>query len=185
MPMSNPRPPAKALEDQLHLMLDIEALGLKPGAAITELAAQYFNPYTGTVGQTYNFLIKVQSPFHIDPETLAWHEEKGTYPRDEEEEAKAIPPALAVFTFDQFLKQHGRPDVFWSWGSTYDFPLLEELYQATLQTAPWLYWQAQCARTAYKTLLPFTPPTPKIHTAAADVTIQIKDLTAAFHVLRN
>jgi len=183
--MSNPKTAEKAPEDQLHLMLDIEALGNKPGAALTELAAQYFNPHTGTVGPAINMDIRVQSPFHIDPETLAWHEEKGTYPRDAEKEALALPPALAVFTFDQFLKQHGRPDVFWSWGSTYDFPLLEALYQATLQPAPWQYWQAQCARTAFKTLLPFTPPTPKIHNAAADVTIQIKDLTTAFHVIRN
>lgn len=183
--MSNPRPALKAPEDQVHLMLDIEALGNKPGAALTELAAQYFNPYTGTVGPAIHLLIKVQSPFVIDPETLAWHEDKGTYPRDEKQEAFSLRPATAVFTFDQFLKQHGKPDVFWSWGSTYDFPLLEALYQATLQPAPWSYWQAQCARTAFKTLLPLTPPTPKIHNAAADVTIQIKDLTTAFHVIRN
>jgi len=185
--MSNPKPAPKAPEDQIHLMLDIEALGLKPGAAITEIAAQYFNPYTETLGPAIQILVKVQSPFLIDPETLAWHEEEGTYPRDEEQEALAKPPALALFAFDQFLKQHGRPDVFWSWGSTYDFPLMEAVYQATqpLSGAPWQYWQAQCARTAFKTLLPLTPPTPKIHNAAADVTIQIKDLTTAFHVIRN
>ena len=183
--MSNPRPEPKAPEDQIHLMLDIEALGLKPGAALTELAAQYFNPYTGTVGPAIRLLIKVQSPFTIDPDTLAWHEEQGTYPRAEEQEALATPPATAVFAFDQFLKQHRKPDVFWSWGSTYDFPLLEALYQATLQPSPWNYWQAQCARTVFKTLLPFSKPTPKPHAAAQDVAIQIKDLTTAFHVLRN
>jgi len=183
--MSEPRPARKAPEDQLHLMLDIEALGLKPGAALTELAAQYFNPYTGTVGPAIQLLIKVQSPFLIDPEAAAWHEDKGTYPRTEEDEALAIPPATAAFAFDQFLKAHGKPDIFWAWGSTYDFPLLESLYQATLQPSPWNYWQAQCARTAFKTLLPLTEPTPKPHNAASDVAIQIKDLTTAFQILRN
>lgn len=166
-------------------MLDIEGLGKNAGNAILQIAAQYFNPYTGSIGAAFNIHVAVQSPFTIDPETLAWHEKQGTYPRTKEIESVAKPPATALFLFDQWIKEHRAPDVYWSWGTTYDFIVLGGAYEFYFQKSPWQYWQAQCARTVFKTLLPLTKPTPKPHDAAQDVLIQIKDLITAFQILKN
>ena len=171
--------------NDLHLMLDIEALGRRPGCAVIQIAAQYFNPFEGTTGPAFNSHVKAQSPFTIDPSTLAWHKEKGTFPREEEIEALSVPPVLALFNLDQFVRAYGKPAVWWAWGATYDFPILGAIYEQYNQETPWQYWQAQCARTAFKTLLPLDKPEPKPHDAAKDVSAQIKDLIRAFHVLKN
>lgn len=168
-----------------HLMLDIEALGLRPGCAVIQIAAQYFDPYEGTSGPAFNIHIKAQSPFTIDPATLEWHCEKGTFPRMVETEALAVPPVLAIFALNQFIRAHGKPGVWWAWGATYDFTILGAVYEQYNQETPWEYWQAQCARTVFKTLLPLATPEEKPHDAAQDVAVQIKDLTRAFHVLKN
>lgn len=159
-----------------HLMIDIEALGLRPGAAVIQLSAQFFDPTTGDLGTAFNTFIKPKFPFTVDPETLDWHKEKGTYPHEHQE----LPTVCALFEFGKFLSSQPSPSVFWSWGSTYDFPLLQAVYDAHHLEAPWKYYQCQCARTVFKTILGIDAvPTSKPHDAAEDVRIQIKDLMLA------
>lgn len=167
------------LPDETHIMLDIEALGLVPGSAIFQLAAQAFNPSTGELGSSIDLLIRPEFPFTIDPETLQWHLDQGTYPLSLERNIDATNPVLALFYFEQWLRNVGTVEAWWAWGATYDFPLLAALFTANQKPTPWKYWQARCARTIFNTLLPSTKATPKPHNAAQDVVIQIHDLLTA------
>jgi len=81
-----------------HILIDIEALGLRAGAAIIELSACAFCPETGKTGEVLELLIEPQFPFTADLDTLAWHAKKGSWPRFESGKAvHSIGAALVAF----------------------------------------------------------------------------------------
>ena len=160
-----------------HVMIDIEALGLTPGSAIVQIAAQAFDPATGELGSAIDIHIRPQAPFTLDPETLTWHAKGGSYPPAQG--TLEIAPMLAIFQLKQWAKDLNQVEAWWAWGATYDFPLLAALFAAYHEPPPWHYWQARCARTVFNTLLPGAKSTPKPHDAAKDVAIQIRDLLTA------
>lgn len=165
-----------------HVMIDIEALGRRPGCAIFQISAQVFNPHTGELGTAFNAYAKPDFPFTIDPATLAWHKDEGTFPHGNLQK----PLAVVFFEFSKFISDLPKPALFWAWGGeSYDFPILQAAFDAYLMTTPWNHWETRCARTFFKTVFgDKAEATPKNHDAAEDVRAQIKDLLRAFEALK-
>lgn len=164
-----------------NIMVDIEALGLRTGAAIIDLAAVAFNPVTAETGAEFHCRIKPASPFVCDFETIGWHGQQGTMI----DHPDAILPQAAVILFMDWIDAtipDSRERTFWSWGSDYDFPLLDPLLdlRPADRAAPWLYFQTRCARTAWRLAFGREKPMPRPHEALADVRAAIRDLSAAF-----
>ncbi|RYD68705.1 MAG: hypothetical protein EOP83_00190 [Verrucomicrobiaceae bacterium] len=51
------------------VMIDIEALARRPGAAIIRLAAATFDPWSAQIGQEIDIRVKASPPFIMDLET--------------------------------------------------------------------------------------------------------------------
>lgn len=169
----------------MHLFLDIEALGLRPGAAITEIGAVEFDPHTGRTGpREFHARLQVLPTDIVDPDTLAWHQKQGTYPHPAG--ATAFLPSLALFDFMDWVFSFGHDlQAVWSWGATYDFPLLESAFHAHLSRGlPWHYAKSQCARTLWNCAFPGTKHAPRPHHALQDCHLSVADLAAALQHLR-
>ncbi|MCW1887674.1 3'-5' exoribonuclease [Luteolibacter flavescens] len=166
-------------------MLDIEALGKRPGSAIVELAAVTFDPETGATGEEFLVRLKPELPFVCDYETIRWHRDHGTTI----EHADAIEPAKAIAALCAWLDQV-IPDresrVPWSWGITYDFPLLMPLLDLRPPGSPepWRYYQVRDARTVWKVAFGDQRRATRPHEALADTKAAIADLFTALSSLR-
>jgi 3' exoribonuclease, RNase T-like len=167
-----------------HVMIDIEALGLRPGAALTELGAVEFYPDTGWVGTHFEALIIPRSPLTADLGTLNWHAEKGTWPLTAEREKMTIPLRTALHFFDRWYAGLGQVEAVWCWGATYDFPLLQAAYDLSGREMPWRYPDACCARTVWKLAFGSKKHNQRPHRAFEDATSAAVDLMAAMTELR-
>ena len=167
-----------------HVMIDIEALGLRPGAAITELGAVEFYPEEGWVGVSFEALIRPMPPLTADLATLEWHAEKGTWPRTLEQEARAMPLQNALILFSEWYRNLGEVDAVWAWGATYDFPLAVAGYDLTGYVPPWKYYNCRCARTVWQLAFGSLKHGPRPHRALEDARAGAVDLMAAMTELR-
>jgi hypothetical protein len=161
-----------------HLFIDIEALGQKPGCAPIELGAVIFEPDTGIIAGEFARIIKPHPALKGEPETLAWHAERGSYPFTPVRYIEAEPLAHAIADFFSWLPK--EIEAVWSWGSTYDFPVLDAALAVIGEKAPWEYWQQQCARTAWKIAFgPDRKHAPRPHHALEDCRAGVADLCEA------
>ena len=171
------------MNETTHILLDIESLGLRAGAAIIELSACAFCPETGKTGELFERLIEPQFPFTADLDTLAWHASKGSWPRfGAAEDFHAIGAALA--DFERWVAGFGTVDAFWSWGATYDFPLLQAAYDFSGVAVPWKYWQCRCARTVWQVAFGERPHAVRTHNALNDALDSAADLMEAMGSLK-
>ncbi len=168
-----------------HVMIDIEGLGTRPGCAVVELAAVAFDLATGKTGSEFRCALKPAPPFTATLATLAWHEEKGS----QIEKPGALWPREAVLRFLDWLDDRvvGPPAdrVFWSWGITYDFPILEPLLDLRNpeDPHPWEYLQVEDARTIWRRAFGKLRHAPRPHDALVDCRMAIADLVAAHREL--
>lgn len=161
-----------------HILLDIEALGTRPGSAIFELAAVAFVPELGTLGESFEVMIEPQAPFTADLETLEWHRKQNTWPRPFADGSHSVGSALIAFE-DWIVELDDDVETFWSWGATYDFPLLTSAYDFTGTPPPWDYWQQRCARTVWQLAFGDLRHGPRPHRAVEDAKAAAVDLMAA------
>lgn len=161
----------------LHIMLDIEALGLHPGAAITEIGAIAFSLETGKTGEVFHRYLTLDNTGYIDPETVEWHLKGGTWPPHKS--TFRTSPEDALKAFIAWLDELGTPETFWSWGSTYDFPLLDSALDRMGIPRPWRYWQTACARTVWRAAFQDKKHDPRPHSALEDARSAAKDLVLA------
>lgn len=162
-----------------HVMIDIEALGLRPGAAITELGAVEFYPEEGWVGAKFEALILPMAPLTADLETLAWHKKQRTWPRTAELEAEAMILSAALSWFNEWFISLGKVEAVWAWGATYDFPLLTAAYDVAGFNPPWSYFHCRCARTVWQLAYGEKKHKVRPHLALEDAVCGAVDLMAA------
>jgi len=179
--MESPPLHLPALHD---VMVDIEALALRPGAAIIRLAAATFDPWTAAIGQEFDVRIIPAPPFIMDLETYRWNLDQG----NEIDHPEAVAPAVAIHRFLLWLDlvvPDRRERVLWSWGADYDFPLLVpyiDLRGPDVE-APWRFHQQRCARTIWKIAFRGQPSPQRPHDAIGDVrstAVNVADAYAVF-----
>lgn len=160
-----------------HLMIDIEALSLRPGAAIIQLGAVRFD-LSGRVYGTFFLPVVPAAPFTADLDTLKWHAEQGTvYPGE-----GAVSGPEAIRQFCQWLARDGRAvEHVWAWGSTYDMPILDLYFDLKPDglERPWNYSAVRDARTVWKLAYGKKRPADRPHNALADAVAAVEDLCRA------
>lgn len=125
------------------LILDIETLGLKPGATILEISA-----WCGGHGLTISIDPK-SHPGTFDLPTLLWW---STVPSEEAKkhafgsDVKRCPLEVAICRFDEFIREH-KPDFFWGCSPDFDFGHLEFWFKFYGKEIPWKYHQLRDVRT--------------------------------------
>ena len=154
-------------------MIDIETIGVAPGATILTIAAQAFDPFgTGYYPQQYYARISLESQENrtIDEDTLAWWATQSSAARNEAfmEEGR-IPLDQSLDTLGKLI---WSSNFIWCQGPTFDCTILEHAYKSYGKPIPWQYYKVRDSRTVFS-LYPSLPKPPTTHHALEDCRRQI------------
>lgn len=171
-----------------HIMLDIESLGVRPGAVILSVA---FVRFSDEAHVTLNLSLQDQEALGMlrDTATEAWWAEQERTAPGAWEKATSNPFSLQVaLPYISSWLQWAAPAgdaLIWCHGATFDAPLLEELFRRANAPCPWKFWQVRDTRTLYDLALvnpkDFAVPPP--HVALNDALGQTRAANAALAVL--
>ncbi|MFP4218806.1 MAG: 3'-5' exonuclease, partial [Salinarchaeum sp.] len=130
--------------DRERVMVDIETLGIEPGAAVLSIGAVTFD--TDGIGAQFHRSIDLQScqdaGLAIDAETLQWW-------LDQDGDARAVltggdPLADVLAAFTEFVPEDAEV---WANGPQFDCEHLEAAYAAVDMDAPWTFRDERDVRT--------------------------------------
>ena len=129
-----------------RVMLDIETLGIEPGAAILSIGACTFD--TDGVGETFEVSVDIEScqerGLTIDADTLQWWLDQDEAARDVL--TGGVPLATALSELRDFLDTNDA-DELWANSPKFDMAHLEAAYDALDWTAPWEFYELRDVRT--------------------------------------
>lgn len=140
-------------DDRLdRVMVDIETLGLEPGAAILSIGAVRFG--AGQLGETFEETISLTScqdaGLSIDADTLEWW-------LDQDEDAQHVltggEPLADVL--EAFRTWYIGADEIWANSPSFDCEMLECAFDAVGLETPWMFYDERCYRTLQS--LPVAP----------------------------
>lgn len=173
------------MEKELHLMLDIETWGLRPGQAIRSIALVPFHIQPTTI-DTPIFYYNTLDDRSRDPAIVAWWSRQS--PEAQERLFTPAPvhlPEVLQHLIDYYAINaipHTTP--VWSKGPSFDAAHMDEAFQHYGLTPPWHYRAHRCVRT----IAALAPQVPKnvggtSHYAVDDCLSQIADVQAAYRGL--
>lgn len=173
------------------IMLDLETLGLRPGAVVLGVGAVAFDRRTWRIESTFYQEISIASSCALglvaDPQTVAWWAAQGEEARailapERQAEAKDVAHIAKVYV-DWHRLHAGPRDPVWAQGSDMDPPIWAEVIERAGLEVPWRYGAKRDTRTAYDVLGldPARVPREGIHHNALDDALhQVRCLRAAF-----
>mgnify|MGYP003109277607 CR=1 FL=1 len=131
----------------MHVMIDLETMGTKPGSAIIAIGAVAFDKH-GIVGDFYQVIdlrLTVAAGLTIDPDTVLWWMKQSDAARAEfERPGDSLYNALHLFK-EFYHKMEGKE--LWGNGSDFDNVLLASAYHAVEFVPLWKFWDNRCYRT--------------------------------------
>lgn len=137
----------------MHLMLDLETFGTKPGSIISSIGACVFDPFGSGSGKTFYANIDIGScllaGLTIDPNTALWWS-KQTKEAQDSLLINPQPLATVAQLFRDFWFENKCVEV-WAQGSNFDPGLWEEASARVGIRAPWQFYNTRDTRTVYKT----------------------------------
>lgn len=132
-----------------HVMIDLETMGVQPGAAIVALGAVAFSAEGGILDTFYN-TIDLASAIHaggqIDASTVVWWMAQGDEAR--KELTKKSPPLQQVLQeFAIWLGGKSPVAGIWGNGAGFDNVILRQTYRRAKLKEPWHFAMDRCFRT--------------------------------------
>lgn len=138
------------LENVNGIALDIESLGTAPNSIILSVGMCRFDVARNTIWDDFEVNIDAKDSAKYgmiaDPETVEWWAKQ---PREAFKRATANPVSVdtALTMIRGYMEKTRNPNV-WSYGSMFDFPMLEWTFKAAgHKHTPWQYRRANCGRT--------------------------------------
>lgn len=148
---------------KLHIMLDLETWGMRPGSAIASIGAVAFDPdgdlNTAKVQPAFYANISRESclaaGLKLDQRTVDWWADPTRAEARAALEANQVSLAQALADFAIFYASHadiaGKADRLWSNGPSFDESILAAAYHALGQEPPWRYNAGRDCRTIFDT----------------------------------
>ena len=177
----------------LHVSLDLETLGLRPGSTIISIGAVAFMSFGVFHGHPFYRVISRAScrdaGFVEDPATLDWWcDQAGDAVEilDEASGKSAQPIATVLHDFAEWWSVLApAPEGIWSLGADFDLPLLAEAYRRCgFSAPPWPYNRGRCLRTLSALAPTAARARPKVaHNALDDATAQAETAAACLRAL--
>lgn len=137
----------------MHVMLDLETLGTKPGCAIVSIGACVFNA-EGVQGKFYRAINIITTGLALDPGTVVWWMGQSAEARAVFSDTARVTTFEALANFknwwvDNELKYLTDGHFVWCHGATFDAPILEAAYASVGQKAPFKFFNVRDTRTLY------------------------------------
>jgi len=155
-----------------RVMVDIETLGLEPGAAILSIGAVRFD--TDGVGDTFYRNVSRESceaaGLSVDEDTLSWWQGQDAEAREVLHGGENIHDVL----FD-FARWFDDAEEIWANSPSFDCEMLEAAFEAVDLVEPWEFYQERDVRTIKE--LPIAPELEQDgteHDALDDATYQAR-----------
>jgi hypothetical protein len=147
------------------VMIDLETLSTDKDAVILAIAAVYFDPLTGDLGDSFYTNINLQSSINagraIDASTLIWWMQQEGLARDAVFSLNHTQPKLseALQKFSDFFKNDSLK--VWGNGAIFDISILETAFKRCKLPLPWKFWNVRDVRTVVDVgrLVGFDPKT--------------------------
>lgn len=190
----------KLKEDDGHVMIDLETLGLRPGSIIATLGAQPFNVRTGQFNVNDAFYKRIDLPsceqigMTVDVSTLQWWNDPSRDSLSREEvfgtkDRRYILSAV-LQEFSTWFKQ-GKYQYIWAKDPDFDCVLLIAAFEklGIPGAVPWKYFNQRSVRTVRHLATMKNPDAYKIvsgpvtHHALADCHVQIQEVLDSIRVL--
>jgi len=133
----------------MNVMVDIETLGKRPGAAILSIGACEFND-GGVVPHTrfyraVDLFSSLMAGLVTDESTIEWWRQQTQAAKDAAQPAKGrVTLHEALLDFAAYVT---KDTLVWAKGPDFDLVLLDEAYQRTKLTKPWSYRNTRDVRT--------------------------------------
>lgn len=174
----------------LHVMVDLETMGVRPGSAITSIGAAAF---TAHADGTYEFASlfharislesAVRAGLTMDASTVVWWLAQAPEAREETQapDKSSFEIQRVLSSFSNWLQENvGRDYDIYGNSAAFDLGLLGAAYDAVKIKRPWSYRQERCYRTLKLARPDIAPPefTGTRHNALADATHQAKHCAA-------
>jgi exodeoxyribonuclease VIII len=133
-------------------MLDIETLGVSVTAPIISIAAVYFDPKTGVIGDCFYRVINLDSSLvHgvIEAKTLAWWMTQSDEARSVFSDKSATTIQDALNQLSTFVNQKGnsRSIQVWGNGASFDNAIIAQAYRKIGLDLPWAFRNDRDVRT--------------------------------------
>lgn len=135
----------------MHVMLDLETWGTRPGSALRSIGAVCFTIYPWKIEPTFYRNIDKEScliaGLTVDAETVSW------WQRQSPEavatlESDPRPLAEVEKSFHDWFRSAGGKYV-WCHGANFDEPLWAAACRAIGRSVPWKYSDVRCTRTLF------------------------------------
>jgi len=141
----------------MHVMLDLETLGTKPGCAIVSIGACVFDvdgvhdKFYRAINVTKKFGLQ---PLALDPGTVSWWMGQSPEARAVFSDPERVSTYDAILDFKNWwitqapLNLHVA-EFLWCHGATFDAPILEAVYNAIDDVPPFKFYNVRDTRTLY------------------------------------
>ena len=139
-------------EQMTDIMIDLEALGTKPDAAIIAIGAVSFDLQAKTLGDEFYIVVDLASAMEaggtVDASTILWWMQRSEEARGEfKRKGVLITDALGNFSRWIELFGFGQINGVWGNGATFDNVILRSAFNRLEIPVPWTYRQDRCFRT--------------------------------------
>lgn len=183
--------PVERPTTNMHIMVDIETLGVHPESPILTIGAVLFDPWVQDNAQAlydraFIRKVAVQSSLaacpRVDGDTLAWWlgQEDAALKALVGDDVVSLKEALVSYrqycvdrhpkTDDWFFHGHShfpQASMVWAKSPDFDCVILANAYAKTNEINPWAFWQYRCVRTVQDLGWPEGPDTrPDFHAGA-------------------
>ncbi len=171
--------------DQVHVMVDVETLGLQQNAIVLSVGAVVFDPTPRDRGLGDEFYIEIDpEKYHgsIDISTVKFWIEQGGCPLAGKREGRHVGELLTEY-LDKVCVGDRKKLVIWANGTDFDIPKLQYAYRLGKRQVPWGYSAVRDARTIYKLFDPdklHAPVATPAHNALDDARNQAQWLINIF-----
>ncbi|WP_202023559.1 exonuclease [Klebsiella quasipneumoniae] len=141
--------------DYVHVMVDLETMGIKHNAPIVAIGAVVFDPATGSIGESFYKVVCLESSVNwgavIDPSTVIWWLKQSSEARSAIVNDDAIPLLDALLQFREFVSDNvaggSKKAQVWGNGASFDNSILRSSYDCIAEDYPWEYWNDRDVRT--------------------------------------
>lgn len=139
------------MQEELHLMVDLETLGLKSSCVIMEVGYAIFETQANQINSSgvWKLHIQDQNQRTVDGGSLAWWSEQSDEARSNAfRSLPRISPISFLHEFAEQIDWHNIQGV-WSHGLGFDIPILEDLHRQYGKLVPWHYRTPRDTRTLF------------------------------------